>query len=83
MVVPYDSVQKLYNEYCYYKMINFEVEDMASPSLFYQVWKNYNATNSIAKYELRLSGCKGSFTTCEICNNATEFLKYNKKHNGN
>jgi hypothetical protein len=83
MVIPFDSVQKLYNEYCHYMMINDEFDDLASPSLFYKAWKDYTGPESLSKFELRLSGCKGSFNTCEICNNAAEFLKYNKKHNGN
>lgn len=32
------------------------------------------------QYKIRLVGCKGSFQTCEICNNAHELLRNRSKN---
>ena len=81
-VLPYTSITKLYNEYLHYCHVRrLQEDEIAQIRSFEKAWKKHQNDKN-ETFLLKLSGCKGSFTTCEICNNCTEFLKYNKKING-
>lgn len=71
-IVPYSDIKSYYYEFksnCL--LYNFIPEDIPSIETFRRAFNDCK--------NIRLLGCKGSFQTCEICNNANELMRNTKK----
>jgi hypothetical protein len=67
--IPYESVQQLFNEYKDYCDVDeVNPEKKANYETFRKCMKELDG-------QFRLIGCKGSFHTCDICNNANDMLR--------
>jgi len=81
-VIPHRDIKSYYDEYLVYcDALSMEKESIASYTTFSRAFRQFKKDKN-ADYELRLLRCKGSFNTCEICNNSTELLRRDKKIGG-
>jgi hypothetical protein len=77
MIVPHDSVRQLHEEYvCYRKSQNYDPASIAGYDTFNKAFVTLEKEDHI-----RLMGCKGSFPTCDICNNCNDLLRNANKRN--
>ncbi len=73
-VVPYSSIKAFYEEYMSYSAFKHTHPDnFASLSTFQR------AFTKLERQGIRKLNAKGSFNTCEICNNAEELLRNKSK----
>jgi len=77
MIVPHEHVSQLFEEYlCYRKSQRYDPSSIAEYDTFKKAYVEMEKAG-----EIRLLGCKGSFPTCDICNNCNDLLrKANKKN---
>jgi hypothetical protein len=81
-VIPHRDIKSYYDEYLIFcDSILIPKDSMASYSTFVRAFNKFRKDVS-NEYELRLLRCKGSFNTCEVCNNAAELLRKDKKYDG-
>jgi hypothetical protein len=67
--IPYESIQQLFDEYKDFCVVeNVRPDKRASLETFRKCMKELDG-------QFRLIGCKGSFHTCDICNNANDMLR--------
>lgn len=74
MCLPYEDVKQLFSEYrahCHTNLIHSSA--VAGEQTFRKAFKSFD--------NIRLIGCKGSFQTCDICNNANDMLKSKRYNN--
>ena len=77
MIVPHESVSQLHEEYkCYRKSQNYDPDSIAEYTTFKKAYAQMEAEGHI-----RLLGCKGSFPTCDICNNCNDLLRNANRKN--
>ena len=77
MVVPHESVSQLHEEYvCYRKAQAVHPDTIAEYVTFSKAYKQMES-----KDHIRLLGCKGSFPTCDICNNCNDLLRNANRKN--
>ena len=70
-------MQSFYDEYKAHCLLNWEiVERFAGLTVFSEAYQFLHKTEHIRKLKSR-----GTFNTCEICNNATSLLKNKRKYN--
>ena len=73
-IVPFLSVRSFHEEFKAHYILSGEDESkMPSESTFLRAWNSFNG-------DVRLMRCKGNFSTCELCANATELLKKANKY---
>lgn len=66
--MPYEDVRQFYHEYCLHcEAANTDRTERAQEQTFRRAF--------VDQPDVRLIGCKGSFHTCELCNNANELLR--------
>jgi hypothetical protein len=71
MIVPHEHVSQLFEEYvCYRKSQQYDPNSIAEYDTFNQAYIELEKAG-----EIRLLGCKGSFPTCDICNNCNDLLR--------
>ena len=81
-VIPHRDIKSYFNEYLVYcDAFSIPVDMISSYPTFRRAYRQFKKDKH-AEYELRLLRCKGSFNTCEICNNSTELLRRDKKIGG-
>ncbi|KAJ1387535.1 hypothetical protein B484DRAFT_409877, partial [Ochromonadaceae sp. CCMP2298] len=67
-VLPYEDVKSFYDEYrSHCTATDVYPTEIAGKTVFQEAFAN--------EQNIRLTGCKGSFPTCEICNNANDLLR--------
>ena len=66
LIVPYYDILSVYNDYKRHLKDIQDEESIVSLSTFRNAFES--------KKNIKLLGCKGSFHTCEICNNALDLL---------
>ena len=77
MIVPHESITQLHEEYkCYRASQNFDPESIAEYPTFKKAYHQMEKEGHI-----RLLGCKGSFPTCDICNNCNDLLRNANRKN--
>ena len=77
MIVPHESVSQLHDEYiCYRKSQNYDPSSIAELKTFSKAYGEMETAGHI-----RLLGCKGSFPTCDICNNCNDLLRNANRKN--
>lgn len=78
--LPFENVMAAYREYRLEKDLSPESFDsIAGETLFRKVMRLFQAGMPGEKeIVVRLLGSKGSFPTCDICNNSNDMLKNNK-----
>lgn len=77
MVVPHESVSQLHEEYvCYRKAQEVHPDSIAELGTFSKAYGKMEKEGHI-----RLLGCKGSFPTCDICNNCNDLLRNANRKN--
>lgn len=70
-VLPYDNLTSFFEEYLFHcDSVKENNEEIAKRSTFIKAYQELEKTEFI-----RLTGCKGSFNTCEICNNSNDLLR--------
>ena len=75
MVVPFCTLSSFYEEYKYHSVTHqTPVEDFAGQTVFTNAYDHLHKTAHIRKLKSR-----GTFNTCEICNNADLLLKNKRK----
>lgn len=68
-ILPYDSIQEFYAEYVAQSMAdNLNENHYAKRETFRKAFKKLSKS-------YRLSGSRGSFPTCDMCNNAHDLLR--------
>ena len=67
-ILPYECLNQLYEDY-YLDCIERKLSKESIPSI-----KTFGRAFAELE-EFKLLGCKGSFTTCELCNNAHALLR--------
>ena len=68
-VLPYETVPSFYEEYIEHcNQTDVMMRERASIKTFFRVFSKLKDT-------VRLLKCKGSFNTCEVCNNANDLLR--------
>ena len=75
-ILPFETVSQLYEEYkAHYKATTNATDDycMASKETFRKQWSEFYKTGQV-----KLSRGKGTFPTCDICNNANDMLSFSK-----
>jgi len=74
-VVPFVEIKSFHEEYLLYNAHHHTLpESVASLSTFAAAFKHLKETKGIKKLK-----AKGTFNTCEICNNASELLLNKRK----
>lgn len=77
MIVPHESVAQLYEEFsCYRLSQNYDPSSIAGLSTFTAAYNQMESEGHV-----RLLGCKGSFPTCDICNNCNDLLRNANRKN--
>ena len=77
MIVPHESIQQLHDEYvCYRNAQNVDPGSIAQITTFTEAYSRMEDDGHI-----RLLGCKGSFPTCDICNNCNDLLRNANRKN--
>lgn len=74
-ILPFEKVSQLYEEYKahYQATAQSESNCMASKETFRKQWSEFYKTGQV-----KLSRGKGTFPTCDICNNANDMLTFSK-----
>ena len=75
-ILPFEKVSQLYEEYrAHYKATSLAGDEyyMASKETFRKQWSEFYRTGQV-----KLSRGKGTFPTCDICNNANDMLTFSK-----
>ena len=75
-IIPFEGISQLYNEYqmsCKYD--NLHPEEFAKKETFRKAWVDMHK-----KKHVRFVRGKGTFPTCDICNNANDMLSSTKKY---
>jgi len=77
-ILPFETVSQLYEEYrahCQVNSVNTagEIHCIASKETFRKQWKEIYKAGQV-----KLSRGKGTFPTCDICNNANDMLAFSK-----
>lgn len=66
--MPFEHVKQFHDEYLSHcRACNVSSTQVAQEQTFRRAF--------LARTNVRLIGCKGSFQTCELCNNANELLR--------
>jgi hypothetical protein len=74
-VAPFVDIKAFWEEYCAYHAHEQTIRtDVAGLSTFSAAFKLLNETKGIKKLR-----SKGTFNTCEICNNASDLLRNKSK----
>jgi hypothetical protein len=68
-VLPYETVKSVHDEYLRH------CEQTNVPDIHRAGLKAFGIVFAAMQDTVRLLACKGSFNTCEICNNANELLR--------
>jgi hypothetical protein len=74
-ILPFETHSQLYEEYKVHYHSTAKADDncMASKETFRKEWKQVYKTGQV-----KLSRGKGTFPTCDICNNANDMLSFSK-----
>jgi hypothetical protein len=76
-IVPHDSIRQLYEEYeSYRKVQRYEPDSVAGYGTFRKAFLQLEGEGRV-----RLLGCKGSFPTCDYCNNCNDLLRNANRKN--
>ena len=70
--LPYESVSSIYNEYC---------SHVVTKDLIPASQSTFRACFNKVEDKYRLVTAKGSFQTCDICNNANAMLRFQDNQN--
>ena len=71
-ILPYESIPQFFKEYLnFHKTYGISVSTRANIDTFRDAFKSLSSS-------VRLVHSKGSFPTCDICNNANDLLRQNK-----
>ena len=72
LILPYESIPQFFKEYLnFHKTYGMSISTLAKIDTFRDAFESLSSS-------VRLVHSKGSFPTCDICNNANDLLRQNK-----